>query len=400
MPAKIKNKILIYEGSNYLRYRLLLSTLSGKAVKIINIRTKNDDPGLKEYEISFIHLLDKITNGTKIELNETGTNIYYNPGLLNGGELEHDCSLQRGIGYYLEAVMILAPFCKNRIDLKLRGVTNNTIDPSVDRIQTAGIPILKRFLAGDNEIVLTIRKRGVAPLGGGEVQFKCPISRNLKTIQVLKYFLLTYTRTCTQNHFVTFYFFCQLEDSGMVKRIRGTACSIRVSPAIANRIVESAKSVLLKFLPDVYIYADHCKRSTSGKSPGFGITLTAETTKEVFFSGQAFSPLMTTGSLPCVPEDLGKEAAMKLLDEIYRNGCIDSSFQSMTAAFMALGKKDICKVIIGPLTPAMIQFLRDLRDFFGVTFKIEQQIKEGEDETQVRLTCLGIGYTNISKRTM
>ncbi|KYN43352.1 putative RNA 3'-terminal phosphate cyclase-like protein [Trachymyrmex septentrionalis] len=327
MSTKIKNKVLVYEGSNYLRYRLLLSTLSGKPVKITNIRTKNDDPGLKEYEISFIRLLDKMTNGTKIELNETGTSIYYNPGLLHGGELEHDCSLQRGIGYYLEAIMILAPFCKNRIDLKLRGVTNNTIDPSVDRIQTAGIPILKKFLLGDNEVILDIRKRGVAPLGGGEVQFKCPINRNLKTIQ--------------------------LEDSGMVKRIRGTACSIRVSPAIANRIVESAKSVLLKFLPDVYIYADHCKRSISGKSPGFGVTLTAETTKEVFFSGQAFSPLMTTGSLPCVPEDLGKEAAIKLLDEIYRNGCIDSAFQSMTAAFMALGKKDVCKVIIGPLTPAM-----------------------------------------------
>lgn len=52
--------------------------------------------------------------------------------------------------------------------------------------------------------------------------------------------------------------------------------------------------------------------------PGFGVTLTAETTKEVFFSGQAFSPLMMTGSLPCIPEDLGKEAAIKLLDEIYR----------------------------------------------------------------------------------
>lgn len=58
----------------------------------------------------------------------------------------------------------------------------------MDRIRTAGVPILKRFLAGDNEVVLTIRKRGVAPLGGGEVQFKCPISRNLKTIQVLKFF--------------------------------------------------------------------------------------------------------------------------------------------------------------------------------------------------------------------
>lgn len=39
--------------------------------------------------------------------------------------------------------------------------------------------------------------------------------------------------------------------------------------------------------------------------------------------------------------------------QIYRNGCVDSAFQSMTAAFMALGKKDISKVTIGPLTPAM-----------------------------------------------
>lgn len=82
---------------------------------------------ITEYEISFIRLLDKITNGTKIELNESGTSIYYIPGLLYGGELEHDCSLQRGIGYYLEGIMILAPFCKQPINLKLRGITNNTI---------------------------------------------------------------------------------------------------------------------------------------------------------------------------------------------------------------------------------------------------------------------------------
>lgn len=47
MPAKIKNKVLTYEGNNYLRYRLVLSTLSGKPIRITNIRTKDDDPGLK-----------------------------------------------------------------------------------------------------------------------------------------------------------------------------------------------------------------------------------------------------------------------------------------------------------------------------------------------------------------
>ena len=374
MPIEVKSKILTYEGCNYLRYRLLLSTLSGKPVRITNIRIKDDDPGLKEYEVSFIRLLDKITNGSRIELNETGTNLYYNPGLLNGGELEHDCSLQRGIGYYLEAILILAPFCKKAVDVKLRGITNNTIDPSVDRIKAAALPILKRFLAGDNEIVFNINKRGAAPLGGGEIHFNCPASRYLKSTQ--------------------------FQNSGMVKRIRGTACSIRVSPAIANRIVESAKGVLLTFLPDIYIHTDHCKGASSGKSPGFGVSLSATTTTEVVFSGEAFSPLMTTGSLPCVPEDLGREAAMKLVDEIYRNGCVDSPFQCMTAMFMALSKKDVSKVVIGPLTPAMIQFLRDLRDFFGVVFKIELLKDEDEILEQVVLTCVGVGYTNISRRTL
>ena len=44
---------------------------------------------------------------------------------------------------------------------------------------------------------------------------------------------------------------------GKIKRIRGTAWAARVSPAVANRMVESAKGILLKFLPDVYLYTDH-----------------------------------------------------------------------------------------------------------------------------------------------
>lgn len=38
---------LTYEGCNFFRQRLVLATLSGKSVKIKNIRTIDDDPGLK-----------------------------------------------------------------------------------------------------------------------------------------------------------------------------------------------------------------------------------------------------------------------------------------------------------------------------------------------------------------
>lgn len=99
MPA-ISNErnCLTYKGSNGFKQRLIFSVLSGKPVKIIEIRTRDDDPGLHEFEINLIRLLDKLTNGTNVEISETGTSLYFQPGLLHGGVIEHECSTQRSIG--------------------------------------------------------------------------------------------------------------------------------------------------------------------------------------------------------------------------------------------------------------------------------------------------------------
>lgn len=47
-----------------------------------------------------------------------------------------------------------------------------------------------------------------------------------------------------------------------------------------------------------------------------------------------------------------------------------------------------------------IEFLRHIRDFFQIMFKIEVQ-KPLEDERKggdkVLITCVGVGYSNISK---
>ena len=160
--------VLEFEGCNFLRCRLVLATLSGQAVKIRKIRARDENPGLKEYEASFIRLMDKMTNGSKVEVSETGTTLYYQPGmfkmffvrdcfrslifyfvyfagLLTGGKIEHDCSLERGVGYFLEPLMSLAPFCKNPVHAVLRGVTNNQIDPSPDLLKSSGLPIFKRY---------------------------------------------------------------------------------------------------------------------------------------------------------------------------------------------------------------------------------------------------------------
>lgn len=60
-----------------------------------------------------------------------GTVLFYQPGLLSGGPVEHECNAQRSIGYYLEALLMLAPFMKSPLKATLRGVTNDPCDPTV-----------------------------------------------------------------------------------------------------------------------------------------------------------------------------------------------------------------------------------------------------------------------------
>ena len=54
---------------------------------------EQDAPGLRDFEASFLRLIDKITNGCQIEINDTGTKMRYKPGMIIGGsELEHGVS--------------------------------------------------------------------------------------------------------------------------------------------------------------------------------------------------------------------------------------------------------------------------------------------------------------------
>ncbi|CAH0380906.1 unnamed protein product [Bemisia tabaci] len=371
----VKSNLLEFKGSNFFRQRLILSVLSAKPIRITDIRSKSDEPGLAEFEINLLRLIDKLTNGTVLEVNETGTTLYFQPGMLTGGKFDHECCKQRAIGYYFEAVLAFAPFCKKALEITLRGVTNNKIDPSVDSLKTGALPLLRRFLIIDPGIDLKIRKRGMEPEGGGEIHFVCPNLKQLKPIQI--------------------------KDFGKIKRIRGTAFSLRTSPVLSNRVIDGIKSVLLNFIPDVFITVDHLKGQNAGKSPGFGASLVAESTAEVFYTADQVCNIPPEPR--SVPEDLGKELAFRLCEEISRGGCVDSSYQSLVCLWMALHQKDVSQCLFGPLSPYTIQFLRHLKEFFGVTFKLEPFVQDDEDDfdlkqgsNKVLVTCVGTGFNKIA----
>ncbi|RDD45368.1 RNA 3'-terminal phosphate cyclase-like protein [Trichoplax sp. H2] len=369
MPSDYQTRWLTYHGSNFFRQRLLLSTLSGRPVKIVDIRSKDDEPGLQEHEANFIKLLEKMCNGSEIIINHTGTKLMYKPGTINGGILSHDCSSgSRSLGYYLEPILCLAPFCKTALQLTLQGITNGGHDPSVDTIKMVTLKLMEKF-GLDEGLELTINKRGSMPKGGGEIFLRCPVVRQLNTVNML--------------------------ETGKVKKIRGLSYTTRVSPAMANRIIDSCRNSLNPFISDLYIYVDHCKGNQSGLSPGFGVTLTATTTSGVMYSSQ----LTADVSDQKLPEDIGQYAAYKLLSEIKQGGCIDATHQTLALLMIALGPPDVGKIRTGPLTDYTVAFLRHLKDFFQVMFKIDALTDEESDLQSLVLSCLGINYVNISKKS-
>lgn len=67
--------LIHFSGHQYLRHRLILSVLSGRPLRIEKIRSDDKNPGLRDFEISLLRLVEKVTNGTVIEISVTGVYI-------------------------------------------------------------------------------------------------------------------------------------------------------------------------------------------------------------------------------------------------------------------------------------------------------------------------------------
>ncbi|CAF1603259.1 unnamed protein product, partial [Didymodactylos carnosus] len=109
----------------------------------------------------------------------------------------------------------------------------------------------------------------------------------------------------------------------------------------------------------------------------------------------------------------------KLFEEIYKAGVVDSFGQPLALVYMALNQADVSKILTGPLHSYSIQYLRHLKQFFQIMFKIDdskkvklkslndteqmdvddndadEQLKTGSEK--LILTVVGLGYTNLTK---
>lgn len=389
---------LRFTGAAYLRYRLVLAILSGRTVRFDEIR--QDDhaaPGLSPAEISFIRLVDKITNGSAIEINETGTTFRFRPGILVGQtsvRMSHDCHQSRPVAYYLEPLLMLAPFCKKPLDITLRGPTHGPTDQSADSMANVTVPLVRRLTLGtpvNPEVVVV--KRALASscdtYGGGRggiVIFRCGIlSSKIAPVELV--------------------------ESGFVKRVRGIAIANKVSPSCITQMVDKVRSVLNRFTPDVYIHTDHGNSAEGGA--GYGLGLVAETTEGCLLGSD-----WTTVDMSYTPGLIAESAINMILDQIAHGGCIDSTNAPLALLYCALADSDVTRLRLGRFTEQNIVFLRDLKMFFGVIFKLRAvESTESSDDSDysdsdekrfdanasmigegIIVSCVGVGLDNTARQ--
>ncbi|KAL8243567.1 hypothetical protein R6Q59_009825 [Mikania micrantha] len=397
---------LRFTSHKSLTSRLVLSTLLGRAIHISQIRAKNPtNPGLAPHEISFLRLLEAITNGSHIEISYTGTVLLYKPGLITGsvagiganssGVIRHEISATntRGLSYLLLPLCLLAPFSKGKVNVLFTGpgVITSAVekwgDISVDTVRTAVLPLYEKFgIEKDIELRVLKRSNPASPKGhggAGEVQLVFGHQVRLpKTVHLM--------------------------NSGRIKRIRGVAYSTGVSGQNNARMIESARGVLNSFVGDVYIFSDVSsaqlvsvpdKNDPNKKKKvglGFGLSLVAETSSATLYSADAASG--PEGGE--VPEDVGKRAALMLLESIQRGGCVSVEAAPTLITLMAMGSEDVGRVQLGKDVLAnenLIQLARDLSSFGAAGWGV-RDAEGAKEEGQLIVSVVGRGIGNVGRK--
>ncbi|GAB7354120.1 hypothetical protein MBLNU459_g4684t1 [Dothideomycetes sp. NU459] len=391
---------LRFSGAAHLPSRLVVSTLTGRPVRIAEIRTNSPTkPGLAPHEVSFVRLLDTITNGSAIKFSMTGTELDYRPGLIvgsaagygaSGGVLKHELPKEctRGVSWFLIPLCLLAAFSKAKVNVIFTGpgvITSATEkgDVSVDTVRTAILPLYKNF-GIENDIELRVLRRSNPGPGGrgggGEVQLVFGHQVRLpKTIHLL--------------------------NPGRVKKIRGVAYATGVAGANNARMIETARGVLNQFVADTYIFSDVSsaplvaapeKNNAAAKKKigvGFGLSLVAESSTGALYSADVASP--SSGGEAA--EDIGKACAYQLLEAVSQGGCASIVAAPTMLTLMAMGSEDVGRLTLGREvlgTEQAVQLARDLRAF-GMS---GWGLRDGDKDGDVIVSIVGRGVGNVGRK--
>ena len=343
-------------GGQILRTSTALSALTGKPLRIFNVRAKRSPPGLRMQHLTAIKavasLVDAKVEGLKVGSKE----VRFTPQTIKGGGFNFDVGTAGSVTLVLQALTPVAAYAPEKVFVEIKGGTNNQWAPPIEYMQHVFFPALKKM---GFEGSVSLVRRGFYPKGGGIVRAYLNPVKSLKPLR--------------------------LTGKPKVLRVWGLAYSCRLPDHITRRMAKSAENLLKNSgFEDVQIeieslQAGHAKCSLD---PGCGIILVAELEDGWRMGADSL------GELGKPAEKVGEEAALSLLQQLKENAWVDFHLADQLIVWVSLAD-GVSSFYTGKLTLHTLTSIEVCKQILGSRFNVE-----GEKDKPATITCEGIGLKN------
>nr|KJR72288.1 MAG: ribosomal subunit interface protein [Vulcanisaeta sp. AZ3] len=324
-------------GGQILRTALALSAVTGKAVKIFRIRAKRSNPGLQQQHLTSVLAAAKIANAQVTGAFKGSTELIFKPGKISCGKFRFDIGTAGSVTLVIQTILPILIFAPCESTITITGGTDVPMAPPIDYVRFVMLPMLE-LLGVKAEVTLV--RRGHYPRGGGEVVLKVMPSE-LRPINAVEF--------------------------GKLTEIRGISHAVRLPTHVAKRQADSARTTLIKNGIEVPIdviidVPEQGKDAHLG--PGSGIVLWARSDRGYVKGADAL------GERGKPAEEVGAEAANKLLDNLRTDMVFDDHMGDMIIPYMPFAR-GVSKVGVSKITLHTLTNVYIVKLITNVEFRVE-----------------------------
>ncbi|MDD5145626.1 MAG: RNA 3'-terminal phosphate cyclase [Candidatus Pacebacteria bacterium] len=298
-------------GGQILRTALSLSAVTRKPCRVFNIRAGREKPGLALQHLLGVQTISQLCNG-KLEGDNLGsTEIFFYPDEILAKNFEIKIDTAASITLLLQALIPPALFSPQNTEISFDGgATDTFFSPTIDYFKNV---FLKTLVKIGPEIGLDVLKRGYYPEGGARVK------TNIQPAKIGR---------------------IDLTERGKLIKIliiSGASESLK-----NNKVAERQIAGAMEILRRLKLPTEEKQEYYSVQSPGSNICLMAEFENALLGADNL-------GKLGKKAEDVGKEAALKLLNDAKDGFCLDRNLADQILPYMALSQSK-SQVLVSEIT--------------------------------------------------
>ena len=331
---------LLEGGGQIVRTALALSALTGKPVSITKIRENRPNPGLQAQHFIAAKALAAMCKAETRDLKIGSRQLSFIPHERAGGRFTFDVGTAGSIPLILQALLPAAAFAPSPVAFELTGGTDVRWSPSIDFLRLTQLPLLRKM---GYEVRIQVDRRGHYPKGGGRVTANVNPPRMLTAVRWL--------------------------ERGELVEIDGVSHCVRLPSHVAERQAKAAKEKLREAgFSHVNVEAEtYAANQDPHFSPGSGVTLIAKFTSGAILGSDSL------GERGKPAENVGEEAATKLLKEIASGASVDKHMGDIMIPYLAVAD-GVSDIQISEITPHTLTNIKVAELLTEVKFTIEGKL--------------------------